>query len=301
VRETASPFIGNEKGEQAPGESCLSCHSALAYAPDGLMCYPPAMAVLTPKAVLVTGGARGIGRALARAFAHERYRVVVTSRNENKLQTVAEEIRRQGGQALALRCDITQKTQVEQLEERIREQFGTVHVLINNAGIAVAASFLEMADSLWDETLHVNMTGTYNCCKVFLPGMIEHQWGRIINIASTAAKVPYSHVSAYTSSKHGIVGLTRSLALETARLGVTVNAICPGYVDTERTRENAQQMADQTGKNVEDVLRLFAQRSPQNRLIAPEEVAALAVMLASERAGGITGQAINVDGGAVMV
>ena len=265
------------------------------------MCYPPAMTNLTPKVVLVTGGAQGIGRAIACTFAHEGYRVVVASRSENKLQTVAEEIGRQGDQAVALRCDITQKTQVEQLERQIRGQFGTVQVLVNNAGIAVAAGFLEMADSLWDETLRVNMTGTYNCCKVFLPGMIECQWGRIINIASTTAKVAYSHVSAYTSSKHGVVGLTRSLALETARFGVTVNAICPGYVNTERTRENAQQMADKTGKNVEDVLRLFAQRSPQNRLIAPEEVAALALMLASERAGGITGQAINVDGGAVMV
>jgi 3-hydroxybutyrate dehydrogenase len=264
------------------------------------MWYPPTMAILTPRVVLVTGGARGIGRALARAFAREACRVVVASRNQDKLQTVAEKIVRAGGQALALRCDITEKTQVEALERQIRKQWGTVQVLVNNAGIAVAAGFLEMDDRLWEETLRVNMTGAYNCCKVFLPGMIECQWGRIINIASTTAKVAYSHVSAYTSSKHGIVGLTRSLALETAHLGVTVNAICPGYVDTERTRENAQQMADKTGKNVEDVLRLFAHRSPQNRLIAPEEVAALALMLASENAGGITGQAINVDGGAVM-
>jgi NAD(P)-dependent dehydrogenase (short-subunit alcohol dehydrogenase family) len=258
------------------------------------------MTVLAPKVVLVTGAGRGIGRALAHAFAHEGYRVVVASRNENKLQIVAEEIGRAGGQALARRCDITEKAQVEELERQIRGQFGTVQVLVNNAGMAEAAGFLEMADRLWEETLRVNMTGTYNCCKMFLPGMIERKWGRIINIASTTAKVAYSHVSAYTSSKHGLVGLTRSLALETARLGVTVNAICPGYVDTERTRENAQRMADKSGKNVEEVLRLFAQSSPQHRLIAPEEVAALALMLASESAGGITGQAIHVDGGAVM-
>jgi NAD(P)-dependent dehydrogenase (short-subunit alcohol dehydrogenase family) len=130
--------------------------------------------------------------------------------------------------------------------------------------------------------------------------MIHRGWGRVINIASTTAKVAYSHVSAYSASKHGVLGLTRSLALETAKLGVTVNAICPGYVDTESTRENARRMAEKTGKKLDAILRLFADSSPQKRLIAPGEVAALALMLASEKAGGITGQAINVDGGAVM-
>jgi NAD(P)-dependent dehydrogenase (short-subunit alcohol dehydrogenase family) len=158
-----------------------------------------------------------------------------------------------------------------------------------------------MEDRLWDEILRVNLTGTYHSCKAFLPGMIDRGWGRIINIASTTAKVAYSHVSAYTASKHGVLGLTRSLALETAKLGVTVNAICPGYVDTESTRENARRMAEKTGKPVEQILKLFADSAPQKRLIAPEEVAGLALMLASEKSGGITGQAINVDGGAVMV
>jgi NAD(P)-dependent dehydrogenase (short-subunit alcohol dehydrogenase family) len=131
--------------------------------------------------------------------------------------------------------------------------------------------------------------------------MIQSGWGRIINIASTSAKVAYSHVSAYTSSKHGVLGLTRALAVETARLAVTVNAICPGYLDDELTRDNARAMAAKTGKKVEDILRLFAQSAPQQRLIAPDEVAAVALMIASRNAGGITGQAINVDGGAVMI
>jgi NAD(P)-dependent dehydrogenase (short-subunit alcohol dehydrogenase family) len=131
--------------------------------------------------------------------------------------------------------------------------------------------------------------------------MIQSKWGRIINIASTAAKVGYPFVSAYTASKHGLIGLTRSLALETAQLGVTVNAICPGYVDDERTRENAQIMADKTGKPLEEIIELFAASAPQHRLIQPAEVASLAVLIASEQLGGMTGQAINVDGGAVMV
>jgi NAD(P)-dependent dehydrogenase (short-subunit alcohol dehydrogenase family) len=130
--------------------------------------------------------------------------------------------------------------------------------------------------------------------------MIRAKWGRIINIASTTAKVGFSHVTAYTASKHGLLGLTRSLALETARAGVTVNAICPGYVDDERTRENAKIMAEKTGKSASDILKLFAASAPQNRLIAPEEVASLAVLMASEKLGAMTGQAVSVDGGAVM-
>jgi NAD(P)-dependent dehydrogenase (short-subunit alcohol dehydrogenase family) len=265
------------------------------------MCYLLAVTWLKDKVVLVTGASGGIGQALAAGFAHNEATVVVSSRNEGKLQALAQRLNSDGAQALAVRCDVVEKEQVDALCAIVAERVGTVQILINNAGIARAASFLQMEDRLWNEILRVNLTGTYNCCKAFLPGMIAQGWGRIINIASTTAKVAYSHVSAYTASKHGVLGLTRSLALETARLGVTVNAICPGYVDTELTRENARRMADKTGKEVAEVLRLFAESSPQKRLIAPVEVAGLALMLASEKAGGITGQAINVDGGAVMV
>ncbi len=151
-----------------------------------------------------------------------------------------------------------------------------------------------------EEVLRANLTGTYLCCKVFLPSMVASGWGRIINIASTVAKVSYSHIAAYATSKHAVLGLTRSLAVEFARSGVTVNAICPGYIDTELTHKNIGLMAEKTGKSLEDVLKSFTATSPQHRLIAPEEVARLALTLASESALGITGQAINVDGGAVM-
>lgn len=259
------------------------------------------MAGLEERCVLVTGGGRGIGRSIALAFAAKGARVAITGRTPSSLDAVAEEIRRLGGRALAAPSDITRREEVEALREKIAGQFGPVQVLVNNAGLAVAAGFLEMKDSLWEEVLKVNLTGTYHCCKVFLPGMIHMGWGRIINIASIVAKVAYPQVSAYTTSKHAVLGLTRALALETAKAGVTVNAICPGYVDTEVTRSNAKKMAERTGKSVEDVLKMFGRISPQNRLISPQEVADLAVTLASDSAAGITGQAINVDGGAVMV
>jgi NAD(P)-dependent dehydrogenase (short-subunit alcohol dehydrogenase family) len=265
------------------------------------MCYLLGVTWLENKVVLVTGASGGLGQALAARFASAGAIVVVCARNEGKLQALVQRLKNDGGQALPLPCDVIEKEQVESLRTMIAERVGTVQILINNAGIARAASFLEMEDRFWNEILRVNLTGTYNCCKAFLPGMIHRGWGRIINIASTTAKVAYSHVSAYTTSKHGVLGLTRSLALETAKLGVTVNAICPGYLDTESTHENARRMADKTGKQMEEILRLFGDSSPQKRLIAPGEVAALALLLASEKAGGITGQAINVDGGAVMV
>jgi NAD(P)-dependent dehydrogenase (short-subunit alcohol dehydrogenase family) len=259
------------------------------------------MADLLHRIVLVTGGSGGLGRALAEAFAARGSRVVVTARDRERLHAAAEKIARDGAQVLALPCDILRREQVRTLKDEIKARWGDVEVLINNAGVARAVSFSDMPDELWDNTIETNLTGAYNCCKVFLPAMIQAKWGRVINVASTTAKVGFSHVTAYAASKHGLLGLTRSLALETARLGVTVNAICPGYVDDERTHENAKIMAEKTGKSVSDILKLFAASAPQNRLIAPEEVASLALLIASEKLAGMTGQAVNVDGGAVMV
>lgn len=252
------------------------------------------------KIVLVTGGGSGIGAAIAGAFARRGCRVAIAGRDESRLVTAAERMAQDGAQLRAFACDVTRREEVRQLRTRIQELWGEVQILVNNAGIASAVSFAEMADETWDKTLDTNLTGAYNCCKVFLPAMVTAKWGRIVNIASTTAKVGYSHVTAYTASKHGLLGLTRSLALETARAGVTINAICPGYVDDERTRENARIMAEKTGKSADDVVKLFAAAAPQNRLIDASEVAELACLIASPEMSGMTGQAINVDGGAVM-
>jgi len=255
---------------------------------------------LTDKVVLITGGSGGLGRALARAFVTAQTRVVIAARSQDRLSNSVQAIGAPENRLIAHACDVTDKAQVESLDRRIREEFGPVEILINNAGIARAVSFLDMTDVQWEEILKTNITGTYNCCKTFLPAMCAAHWGRIINIGSTTAKVAYSHVSAYTTSKHGLLGLTRSLAIETARVGITVNAICPGYLDNELTRDNARRMAQRTGKTEAEILALFARSAPQNRLIGPEEVANLAVLIASDKLAGMTGQAINIDGGAVM-
>ena len=190
-------------------------------------------------------------------FALRGCRVAITARDLERLGTVADKMAQNGAQVRAIACDVTHREQVRRLRHSIRELWGDVQILVNNAGIARAVSFADMSDETWDQTLDTNLTGAYNCCKVFLPAMVEAKWGRIINIASTTAKVGYSHVTAYTASKHGLLGLTRSLALETGRIGVTVNAICPGYIDDERTRDNARIMADKTGKSVDDILKAF--------------------------------------------
>jgi NAD(P)-dependent dehydrogenase (short-subunit alcohol dehydrogenase family) len=258
------------------------------------------MTEINGKTVVVTGAGRGIGKAIALAFAAEKNRVVITGRTAAALEEVAGEIRATGAEVLASTCDVTQEPQVKSLQHRIENHFGAVQILVNNVGIAPAAGFLEMPDSLWDEVMRVNVSSAYNCCKAFLAAMVGAGWGRIINIASTVARVAYPGISAYATSKHAILGLTRSLAIESARSGVTVNAVCPGYVNTELTRENAQRLAEKRGQSLDEALTLMAASCPQRRLIEPEEVAYVTLMLASDRARGITGQAIQVDGGAVM-
>lgn len=257
------------------------------------------MSPLTDKIALVTGAGRGIGRAVALAMARAGCHVVLAARTRESLEQVASAVRGYGREAVPVVCDVGSRASVEALETTAR-RVGVVQILVNSAGIAPAASFLEMDDALLEEVLRVNFMGTYHCCKRFLEPMIAARWGRIINIASTTAKTAYPYTAAYTASKHAVLGLTRVLALETARQGVTANAICPGYVDTGLTRENAARMAASVGDTADEVLERFARTSPMQRLMAADEVADVAVMLAGPSGDAITGQAINVDGGAVM-
>ncbi len=248
----------------------------------------------------ITGGGKGIGEAIAYALARQGLRVAVAARTKADVERVAATIRERGGDAMAVVCDVTQPSSIAAAIAHVNDAFGKITILVNNAGASASAKFLGHDDALWHQMINVNLNSTYYVTKAVVPMMIEANWGRVINIASTASKVGGKYIAAYTAAKHGVLGLTRALAAELVSHNITVNAICPGYVDTPMTERSVANIAALT-KMAEGAARATLERtSPQNRLITPEEVAAVAVMLVGDDARGITGQAINVDGGAVM-
>lgn len=257
---------------------------------------------LANRLALITGGGRGIGRAIALTFAQEGADIVVAARTLSQVESVAKEIAGQFPvKVLPVVCDVSKVSSVEEMFTQTLDFFGRApDILVNNAGIAESAPIAKTDDELWQKHIAINLSGSFYCTRAALPAMIARGWGRIINIASIAGKTGAPYIAAYSASKHGLLGLTRSTALEVATKGITANAICPGYVDTEMTTRGVENITKKTGRSAEEAIAAIRKMSPQDRLVTSEEVAALALLLASEPGGAINGQAINVDGGSVL-
>jgi len=255
---------------------------------------------LENRGAVVTGGGRGIGAATARTLAGAGARVVVSARSVEQLEAVKDELQQAGHEAWAIPCDVTDADQVEALARQARELVGPVQILVNNAGIASSAPLKHLTLEEWNRLMAVNATGPFLCTQAFMPGMLETAWGRVINVASIAGKIGAPYISGYCASKHAVVGFTRAVAAEVAAKGVTVNAVCPGYVDTPMTEESVANIAAKTGLSETEAREHLFSTSPQNRLIEPEEVAFLIASLCEPEAKGINGQAIVLDGGTVQ-
>jgi NAD(P)-dependent dehydrogenase (short-subunit alcohol dehydrogenase family) len=255
---------------------------------------------LTGRVAVVTGGGRGIGAAIARGLAAAGARVVVSARSGGQLDGVVAEIAAAGRDARAVVCDVTDPESVSRLLGEAETELGPVEILVNNAGVSSSAPLRSVELAEWNRLMAVNATGTFLCTRAFLPGMVANGWGRVINVASVAGRAGAAYISAYAASKHAVIGFTRSVAAEVAAKGVTVNALCPGYVETPMTDESVERIVAKTGLSQEEARGRITAMNPQGRLIEPDEVAFLAVALCDPRARGINGQAIGVDGGALL-
>ena len=252
------------------------------------------------RVALVTGAGRGIGRATAIALAAAGMPVVVAARSVDELDAVVSEIAADGGEAGALACDLTDRAQSTTLVERAASVLGPIDILVNNAGIGSSADprpLAEFRDSFWDETLELNLTAPYLLSKAALPHMRAQRWGRIVTVASINGRIPTPHSGAYVASKHGVIGLMRTLALEVAAEGITVNCVCPGPV---RTRVNDARIAYDARRLGREIEEYEQGLTPIGGRLEPEDIAPMVVYLAGDAARTITGQAYNVDGGVNM-
>ena len=250
---------------------------------------------LTGKAALVTGGGRGIGKAIACKLAQAGVRVAVTGRTRGQLDSVAHEV---GGVAIC--ADFSNRSDVDRCVAEARAALGGVDILVNNAGVGVSAPLDKLTDADWDRSLEVNVTAAFRLCRAVIPLMAAAEWGRVVNVASIAGLVGQAYVAAYCASKHALVGVTRALAIEFARTGVTVNAVCPGWVDTDMAASAIDTIVATTKRTHEQARVALESMNPQRRFIKPEEVAHMVEALCRDDAVGINGQAIPIDGGQVL-
>lgn len=249
--------------------------------------------------VVVTGAGRGIGAAITRVLAAQGAQISLLGRNRDSLEKIAAELNAATKTCVAA-ADVTDGAAVQAAFAQARERFGPVTILINNAGQARSAPLHVGDDSLWNEMLAVNLGGVYRCIRSALPDMLQAGRGRIVNIASTAGLKGYPYVTAYCAAKHGVIGLTRALALELARKNISVNAVCPGYTDTDLSREAIANIQAKTGRAATEVRAIFTAHNPQGRMVSPEEVAQTVLWLCTNDVASITGQSIAVAGGELM-
>lgn len=254
---------------------------------------------LAGRHALVTGGGKGIGAAVARALAERGAKLTLVGRTLSQLEATATELRG----LTEVHCegvDISSAESVDAGFANAVTKLGPIAILVNNAGQAVSAPFVKTSLDAWNQMLNVNLTGTYLGIKAVLPGMLAAGWGRIVNVASSAGLIGYPYVVAYCASKHGVIGLTRALALELAQKKITVNAVCPGYTETDIVREAIANIQNKTGRSADEARAELAKHNPQGRLVQPEEVANSVLWLCLPGAEAVTGQSISVSGGEVM-
>jgi NAD(P)-dependent dehydrogenase (short-subunit alcohol dehydrogenase family) len=256
---------------------------------------------LVNRVAVVTGGGRGIGAEVCRAFAREGAKVAVTDLRRETAEQVAGEIRASGAHALAWDFDVADREAADKAADEIEQQLGTLDIWVNNAGISRVMPFLDCTDELWDLILQVNLKGTFIGCQVAIQRMLPRKRGVILNMSSQSGKAGNSHYAAYCASKFGVIGLTQSLALEFARDGIRVNALCPGAVFTSLwDDQHKEAYARKRHMKPEEVEAYLAGKVPVGRLCTPQDVAGMAVFLATDEAEFITGQAVNISGGLVM-
>ena len=252
---------------------------------------------LAGRTAIVTGGGRGIGRAIALDLAAAGVKVALASRTRAETDATAREA---GQGAVALTADVADPASVKTLFRDARAALGDIDILVNAAGVAPSAPLVRTTDEQWRQALEVNLSGPFYCLREALPSMTARGWGRVVNVASIAGKAGIPYIAAYAASKHGLLGLTKVAALECAARGVTVNAVCPGYVDTPMTDESIRRVMEKTGLPAADVRKRLEDSSPQGRLYTAAEVSALVLFLCGDAAAGINGQALSIDGGTVQ-